>query len=77
MAQVELLKKNGTYKDKEGKEKQFTNFYLRCGDSLIPVEPKFFPNEDGHDYQFGSRKAILSAFASMLPEKPDSKTKQD
>ncbi len=69
--QVNLLKKNGTYVDKkDGKEKRFTNFYLQCGDSLIPVEVKFFPNEEtGIDRQYAGRKEVLSAFADILPEK--------
>lgn len=77
MAQVELFKKDGTYKDKDGKDKKFTNFYLRCGDALIPIEPKFFANEEGHDYQFKGRKAVMSAFAEVLPDKPDNDKKQD
>ena len=78
MAQVELLKKEGKYVDKkDGKEKPFTNFYLRCGDTLIPVEPKFFADEEGHDYQFKVRKGIMSAFAGILPDKPEKETKQD
>ncbi len=69
--QVNLLKKNGVYVDKkDGKEKNFTNFYLQCGDSLIPVEVCFFPDaETGKDVRYVSRKQILSAFADVLPEK--------
>lgn len=76
MAQVGLFKKVGTYTDKEGREKQYINFYLRCGDALIPVEPKFFANEEGHDYQFNGRKAVMSAMAEVLPEKSDSGKKK-
>lgn len=59
--QVQLFKKVGTYKDKkDGKEKQYTNFYLRCGDSLIPIEPCFFPDKDNdnRDYLSGSLKGV-------------------
>ncbi|MCI8368257.1 MAG: hypothetical protein HFJ81_01295 [Clostridia bacterium] len=71
MAQVELFKKVGKYIDKrDGKEKPFTNFFVKCGSETIPVEVKFFESEDGKDYRYSSRKAVLSAFAEELPEKP-------
>ena len=44
--QVQLFKKSGKYTDKEGNEKNYTNFYIRCGDSLIPIEPCFFTNKE-------------------------------
>lgn len=72
--QVELLKKNGKYVDKkDGKEKSFTNFFLRCGDELVPVEVCFFPQEkfDGRDPNYNGRKKVLSAFAAILPDKPE------
>lgn len=72
--QVQLFKKSGTYTDKkDGKEKRFVNFYLKCGDALIPVEIPYFPNErfDGRDPQYSGRKEVLSAFAAILPEKSD------
>jgi hypothetical protein len=70
---VELYKKSGTYNDKtSGKEKRFTNFYVKCNDQLIPVEPVYFPNEklEGRDPQYGGRKAVLEAFADELPTLP-------
>lgn len=71
MAQVELLKKVGKYTDKrDGKEKPFTNFFVKCGSELIPVEVKFYEGEDGKDPRYSARKAVLSAFAEELPEKP-------
>ncbi len=71
--QVQLFKKNGTYTDKEGKEKRYTNFYLKCGDALVPIEICFFPQEkfDGRDPQYSGRKEVLSAFAAILPDKTD------
>lgn len=72
MAQVGLFKKVGKYTDKkDGKEKTFVNFYVLCGDDLIPVEVKFFENEEGKDYRYGGRKAVLSAFSEVLPDKED------
>lgn len=75
MAEVKLFKRNGTYQDKDGNEKKFTNFYIQCGDQLISVSPTYFENENGHDPAYAGRKMVLSAFAEELPEKkPD---KQD
>lgn len=73
--QVQLFKKVGTYIDKKdnNKEKRFVNFYVKCGDALIPVEVPYFPNDkfDGRDPQYSGRKEVLSAFAAILPDKPD------
>lgn len=72
--QVQLFKKVGTYTDKkDGKEKPFTNFYVMCGDALVPVEVCYFPNPkcDDRDPQYNGRKQVLSAFASTLPDKHD------
>lgn len=72
MAQVGLFKKVGKYTDKkDGKEKTFVNFYVLCGDALIPVEVKFFENEEGKDYQYSGRKAVLAAFSEVLPDKEE------
>ena len=71
--EVKLYKKNGHYVDtKTQKEKPFVNFYVQCGDQLIPVEPKYFPNPkcEDRDPQFPGRKAVLEAFAEELPDKP-------
>lgn len=73
MAQVGLFKKVGKYTDKQtGKEKPFTNFYLRCGDSLIPVQVVYYENEEGRDPQYSGRKEVLKAFAEKLPDKDES-----
>ena len=74
---VELFKKQGTYVDKNtNKEKQYTNFYVKCGDKLIPVEPVFFPNAalEGRDPGYSGRKSVLEAFAETLPERPAEST---
>lgn len=72
--QVQLLKKSGKYLDKDGNEKNYVNFYIRCGDSLIPIEPCFFPDKDNDnkDYQYAGRKEVLKAFADILPDKDKS-----
>lgn len=71
--QVNLLKKKVTY-TKDGEEKFFTRFYLRCNDSLIPIEPVYFNRKDGQgndipDLQYPGRKSVLEAFADDLPDK--------
>jgi hypothetical protein len=71
--QVQLMKKVGTYQDKEtGKDKQYVNFYVKCGDTLVPIQPCFFPDKDNNDrdYQYNGRKEVLKSFADTLPEKP-------
>lgn len=72
MAQVCLFKKVGKYTDKkDGKEKTYVNFYVLCGDELVPVEVKFFENEEGRDYRYSGRKSVLSVFAEKLPDKEE------
>ena len=73
---VELFKREGTYKDKEGQEKRYVNFYVKCNDTMIPVEPCFFPKADkgGKDPGYAPRKEVLKTFATALPPLPD---KQD
>lgn len=71
--QVQLMKKVGTYQDKEtGKDKHYVNFYVKCGDTLVPIQPCFFPDKDNNDrdYQYNGRKEVLKSFADTLPEKP-------
>ena len=68
--EVKLYAEKGTYKDKEGKDQQFTNFYLKCGNQMIPIEPKYFKKRDGaSDKGFIVRKGILDSFAEPLPSK--------
>ena len=64
MAQVSLLKKNGSYVNKDGEEKKVTNFFVRCGDVLVPIEVKYFESkETGKDDRYRERRVLLSAFA--------------
>ncbi|WP_251612067.1 hypothetical protein [Pumilibacter muris] len=77
MAEVKLYKKLATYKDKNGEEKTATNFFVGCGDQLIPVEVKFFEDkETGADKNYRVRKTLLSAFAETLPERENSGNKK-
>ena len=70
--QVNLFKRRVPYVDqKDGKEKIATNFFVSCGDILVPVEVKYFENkETGRDDRYFERKTLLSAFADTLPERP-------
>lgn len=75
--QVELFKKKGTY-EQDGVEKYYTRFYLKCGDSLIPVEPSYFQKKDENgnelrDLQYSGRKSIMEAFAAELPAKDENR----
>lgn len=69
--QVNLFKRRVPYVDqKDGKEKIATNFFVSCGDILVPVEVKYFENkETGRDDRYMERKTLLSAFADTLPER--------
>ena len=73
---VNLYKKTGTYfSEKDKKDKPFTNFYIQCNDQLIPVEVKYFPNEQfqGRDPGYQGRFQVLSAFAEVLPDREPKK----
>lgn len=77
--QVELFKKKGSYTDKKtGELRDITNFYVKCGDSMIRVEVPYFPdpNQDGKDPNYASRRSVLSAFASEMPERESDKKKE-
>ena len=70
-----LFKKNYTYTDhKTGEERTGTRFYLQCGDALIPIEVSYFDKKDEKgnsqgDPYYKSRKAVLSSYAQLLPDK--------
>ena len=68
--QVNLFKRRVPYVDKDGENKIATNFFVSCGDILVPVEVKYFENkETGRDDRYMERKTLLSAFADTLPER--------
>ncbi|MBE5744364.1 MAG: hypothetical protein E7358_06640 [Clostridiales bacterium] len=71
---INLYKKSYTYKNKDGEEVNGTRFYLKCGDTLIPIEVTYFDKKDEKgnslgDSNFKSRKAVLSSYAEILPDK--------
>lgn len=69
--EIKLFKRTGTY-EKDGKDKQFTNYYLGLNDQLIPIEVKYFPNDKfgGRDPGYQGRVAALNLVAELLPEVP-------
>lgn len=68
---VQLFKKENKV-SKNGEEKVYTNFYVKCGDTLIPIQIRFYGN-DGVDPNFRARKLLLSTFAEVLPDKDEPK----
>lgn len=71
MTEMKLYKKKVVYKDKKtGEERYATNFSLKLGDTIVPIEVKFFPDkETNRDNQYTSRRAVMSAFAEEQREK--------
>lgn len=67
MNQVCLYKKTRKV-EKDGKKKVYVNFYVKCGEDLIPVQVRFFPNDDGVDPMFKARKMTLKNFAEELSD---------
>ena len=72
--EIKLYKKPYTYQNKDGKEVSATRFYVKCGDALVPIEPTYFNKKDeaGNtipDAGYSGRKAVLSSFAEVLPDK--------
>ena len=68
--QVGLYKRNVEYTTKDGEVKKTTNFFVGCGDVLVPVEVKFFEDKKtGQDRQYATRRTLMSAFAEELPER--------
>lgn len=67
---IELLKKKAEFTNKDGKTVKTTNFYLKCGDTLVAIEPKYFKQKDGsNDNGYSGRVAVLKSYAAELPDK--------
>ena len=67
---VGLYKKKVKYQNAQKEEKTATNFFVKCGDVLVPVEVKYFENKaTGQDSHYSNRKTLLAAFAEELPDK--------
>ena len=77
MAKVDLFKRKVKYTGSDGKEKQATNFYIRCGEEgeLISVDIHYFPEDscEGRDPGFLGRKAVMENYATTLTDLPENK----
>ena len=74
--QVNLYKKNVEY-TKDGEVKTATNYFVQCGDVLVPVEVKYFEDKQtGEDKNYRTRRSLMSAFAETLPERPKKQVKE-
>ena len=71
--QVEVFKKKVQYTDSKGERKKGVRLYVKCNDELIPIEVSYFGNDEKKDKQYSYRRAILSSFATVLPEKDTAK----
>lgn len=72
--EIKLYQKNGTYTKKDtGEQKHYTNFYLKVGNSLIPINVPYFPNDSlgGRDPKYNGRVEVIKAVAEELPEKTE------
>ena len=71
---VKLYKKNDEYTTNSGEKKKVTNYFVECGDVLVPVVVKFFEDKETHtDKQYATRRTLMSAFAEELPERKPTK----
>ena len=67
--QIELFRQSVEY-EKDGVKRKGYNFFVRCGNTLIPIDVKFFADKiTKQDPQYSGRKAVLYAFAKELPPK--------
>ena len=68
--EVKVFRKEGTYKNNEGKEKRFTNFSLGINGYMIPIEVKYFPNPNNNnrDAGYAARVSKLELVSEPLPE---------
>lgn len=71
--QVEVFKKDVEYTNSKGEKQKGTRLYVMCNDVLIPIEVSYFGNDEKKDKQYSYRRAILSSFATVLPEKETAK----
>lgn len=77
---VKLYKREGKYFNQEKKKDiPYVNFYVKCNDTLIPVEVKYFPNPktDNRDLGYSGRMEVMKAFAEVLPEKEATSTAKE
>ena len=64
--EVKIYKGRRIYEQGDGSEKAVEQFFIKCGDVLIPIKVAFFGTDEKRDYQYSGRKAVLSSFAEVL-----------
>ena len=74
MAKVELYKKESTYTDKSGQERKSIQFYVQCGNSVVPIDVTYFNRKDAQgnsikDSQYPGRREVMKSYADELPAK--------
>ena len=74
MAKVELYKKESTYTDKNGQERKSIQFYVQCGNSVVPIDVTYFNKKDEHgnavkDNAYPGRREVMKSYADELPAK--------
>lgn len=77
--QVNLYKRNVEYTNQDGEVKTATNYFVQCGDVLVPVEVKYFEDKQtGEDKNYRTRRSLMSAFAEPFPDrKKDEQSKAE
>ena len=69
--EVKLFKQSVDYVTNAGEKKTATNYFVQCGDVLVPVEVKYFEDKETKtDKNYRARRTLMSAFAEVLPERP-------
>ena len=73
---VKLQMRKVPYTNSEGKEKIATNFFVMCGNIQVPIEVKYFKNDEGVDMNYNGRKTVMESYAEVLPPKESSGNSQ-
>lgn len=75
--QVSLFKRKVPYVNADGEQKTATNFFVSCGDVLVPVEVKYFENKETHNQKiyntFGRQVLFLEVESGRMDGLPDKK----
>ena len=75
MLELKLLKQKRTYKDSKGEEKSVWDFFIKCGDKLVPIDARYFKGKNGEkDTKYAGRRDVLYSFAEVLPSKEEKET---
>ena len=70
--QVTLFKQDSPYVDSAtGEVRHGTNFFIRIGSMLIPIQVKNFSTPEKADRMYSSRRSVCEAMADLLPPKSD------